>query len=289
MIQLTDEIIKGSFDELGLDEKFFPFFEKEVIGSFNQSWLSLPVDEVSSESLEKEKRELSIILDKAKRSIIYFTEIEKGHSRDWAATFAKQHFDEEECYKVFAAYNSIDDKNKREKELEIYVNHISDDDIFRDRFKSLIHKGLFFENERVVNYTDAYHQCVKNGKSVIYAHAFADEVSKDHYGVDKNHVADIYAEAYEMAIKHGMNDICARRFGNYYTETCCNDCWWTSINEFIKKYHEDWQKELYLYLTNKDYKKRFVCDMPSHMTDMMRDALYIKTLQQASCEELELF
>ena len=58
MITLTDDLIRNAFDKLGIDEKFFSFFEKEVREAFSQSGLSNPDDEdTTEESLEEDKRD----------------------------------------------------------------------------------------------------------------------------------------------------------------------------------------------------------------------------------------
>lgn len=273
MITLTDDLIRDAFDKLGIDKKFFPFFEKEVKELFDDE--VYPDDEDDTEdTLEEENRELSIVLDIAgKRTKIFATEIEKGHSETWANSFVKQS-DEEEYRRVFTAYNSIENKEQREKELDIHVNSLSDDIIFRERYKSLFQEFEFDLHEKALQYCVLYHQCIKDGKSEIYAHAFADKMNSYEGNLYFSHVAEIYADAYEQAIKNGMNDEQAYEFGCFFTDLCDDDSWFTSINLFLKKYHEDWQKELYLYLAQKDYKHYSKNDMPELEVEEFKRELY---------------
>ena len=251
MITLTDDLIRNAFDKLGIDEKFFPFFDKEIRESLNL----LPEDEdATEEDLEEENRVSSIILDIAsKRTIIFATEIEKGHSETWANSYAEQALDEEEFNIVLYAYNSIDDREQRDKELDIHVNSLSDDIIFRDRYKKLFHEFEFDLHEKALKYCELYHQCIKGGKSEIYSHAFADKMNSYEGNRHFNHVAEIYADAYEQAIKNGMDDEQAYQFGSFFIDISDEDSWFTSLIHFLNEYHEDWQKELYLYLVLKDY------------------------------------
>lgn len=276
MITLTDDLIRNAFDKLGIDEKFFPFFDKEIREGLNQSWLSLPEDEdATKEDLEEENRVLSIILDIAsKRTIIFATEIEKGHSETWANSYAEQALDEEEFNIVLYAYNSIDDREQRDKELDIHVNSLSDDIIFRDRYKKLFHEFEFDLHEKALKFCELYHQCIKGGKSEIYSHAFADKMNSYEGNRHFNHVAEIYADAYEQAIKNGMDDEQAYQFGSFFIYISDEDSWFTSIIHFLNEYHEDWQKELYLYLALKDYKHYRKNDMPELEVDELKKELY---------------
>ena len=89
-----------------------------------------------------------------------------------------------------------------------------------------------------------------------------------------NHVAEIYADAYEQAIKNGMDDDQAYQFGSFFIDLCDDDSWFTSIIHFLNEYHEDWQKELYLYLALKDYKHYHKNDMTELEVDELKKELY---------------
>ena len=108
--------------------------------------------------------------------------------------------------------------------------------------------------ENALIYSDAYHICISNGKSEIYARAYADAASED-YDVK---FCEIYAEAYECAINHGMDDGGAYLFGCDCIKAAGRDCL-VEIFFFKGKYKEEWQREFFLKLAkqkSEEEKKR---------------------------------
>ena len=109
-----------------------------------------------------------------------------------------------------------------------------------------------------------------------YAHAFANEANNyfDERGTHyTEHFVDIHAEAVEQAIEHGMDEDLAYSFGECCSDVCANGSWWMTSN-YLNEYHEDWQKELFLYLANKDYKHYKKCDMPEDELNELRHEIY---------------
>ena len=153
---------------------------------------------------------------------------------------------------------------------------MSEDPIFRARYKSLFHDRDFYSQEKAAEYCEIYHRCIKAGKSAIYAHAFANEVNNyfdergSHY---TEHFVDIHAEAVEQAIEHGMDEGQAYSFGECCSDVCANGSWWMT-SKYLNEYHEDWQKEFFLYLANKDYKHYKKCDMPEDELNELRHEIY---------------
>ena len=68
-----------------------------------------------------------------------------------------------------------------------------------------------------------------------------------------------------------MNKDDAYSFGNCCSKISVDNSWFEpDTNEFLKDYHEDWQKELYLYLALKDYKHYRKNDMPELEVDELK-------------------
>lgn len=274
MIQLTDDLIRDAFLKTGFDEKYIPVYEEKVKLTYNELQEDDPDDD---ETTEKESNVMSSIRITDDYISFYVEEFEKGHSERWASTFADTRCSEfNELYWVQEAYDSIDDNNQKEKDLDIHINSLGDDIIFRKRYKSLFHDGDFYPQEKAAEYCEIYHRCIKAGKSALYAHAFANEVNNyfNDRGTDYDeHIVDIHAEAVEQAIEHGMDEDRAYLFGECCSDVCANGSWWMT-SDYLKEYQEDWQKEFFLYLANKDYKHYKRCDMPEDELNELRREIY---------------
>lgn len=273
MIQLTDELIRDAFLKTGFDERYFPVYEAKVLQAYDELQQDLPDDE---ETTDEESNVFSSIR-RANDYIAYFVEeIEKGHSDKWAASIADNRGIEDEFDTVQEAYNTIENEDEKEKELDIYINSLSEDPIFRERYKSLFHDRDFYPQEKAAEYCEIYHRCINAGKSTIYSHAFANEANNyfdergSHY---TEHFVDIHAESVEQAIEHGMDEDLAYSFGECCSNVCANGSWWMTSN-YLNEYHEDWQKEFFLYLANKDYKHYKKCDMPEDELNELRHEIY---------------
>ena len=274
MIQLTDELIRTAFVKKGFDEKYFTLYKEDVIRRYNELQHACPDDEETPDKLSNVKESI-------RQADIYITfyikEIEKGHSENWASAYAENRIStEDETDIVKEAYYSIEDKEKREKDLDIYINSLSDDIIFRERYKYLFHDGDFYPREKAAEYCEIYHRCINAGKSTIYSHAFANEANNyfDERGTHyTEHFVDIHAEAVEQAIEHGMDEDLAYSFGECCSDVCANGSWWMTSN-YLNEYHEDWQKEFFLYLANKDYKHYKKFDMPEDELNELRHEIY---------------
>ena len=89
-----------------------------------------------------------------------------------------------------------------------------------------------------------YYSLINEGKSEVYAHAYAYVYVSNDY---KPLFCEIYAEAYELATKHGMDSTQAYCFGDTCTDACDHG-YEIFIDNFIKQYDEVWQREFYLKL-----------------------------------------
>lgn len=241
MYKLTANVIQSFYKNSDLNEKYYAFFESKVKQMYNE----MESEDPDCDHEEGEETNVDVSLKIALETTMYYAEeFEKGHSALWAEAYALDKVcfvNEDEI--VRTAYEFIEDKNDAERELDIYLNGISDDPLYHSRYK------FFFKGHdsdiriRTEDYCKTYHSCINAGKSEYYAHAYADsltEYSGEEYW-------SVYAQAYDAAKQHGMSDIDAYAFG-YKCIEGTEHGYVSEINLFLKHYKEIWQKKLYLQL-----------------------------------------
>lgn len=237
MKQLTDNMIKNAFDELALDNKYFDKFKEVAEYYYSELQRDCPDDDEDNSNADESIRFSKEFMK------YYVPEKEKGHCDTWADTYATSRCRREEEYRSYHnAYDAIEEKEDREKELDIHVALTSTDPLFRKRYKYMFTETIGDPKEATENYCNNYRGMIALGKSDFYAHAYAD--NHDEY---KEDICVVYAQAYELAKKHGMDDGDAYCFGNTCIEAVDHGIW-LSKNEFLKLYHEEWQKDFYFSL-----------------------------------------
>ena len=196
--QLTEEMIRSSFEKTGINEKYYPVYNKIAIRFFED--LS---NEGSNEDEQTENDNYAVSsLNLADEYITYYAkEAEKGHCEQWCDTIAEK--GETDYWAYHDAYDFIDNEEQKEKELSIHANSLSDDSVFVERYIYLF--KLLEENsyEMAKEYSKAFHHCIDNGKSQYYAQGYAYAVSEYQY---HKPFCLIFAEAYEAAKEQGKND-----------------------------------------------------------------------------------
>ena len=227
-------MICHSFENTGVDKKYFPIYEAEARRCFLALEKDCPNDDDNAES------SLELTDDYIK---YYVEESEKGHCYKWCASVAKNSVTGEDEYYIYReAYNCLDSVEEKERELNIHMNSLSDDPIFRETYKWMFEDIIANPKKSAENYTRIYHSLIDEGRSEVYAHAYA-YVSNDY----KPFFCEIFAEAYELGTKHGMDSTAAYCFGDFCTDAC-DQGYVICIDSYKKKYHEVWQKEFYLKL-----------------------------------------
>ena len=212
-----------AFDELAIDSKYFDKFKEVVERSYLEQQRDYPDDDE-----EESNADVSIRFSKE---------------------FMEYYVAEEEYRSYREAYDAIEEKEDREKELDIHVALTSTDPLFRKRYKYMFTETIGDPKEATENYCNNYRGMIALGKSEFYAHAYADY--HDEY---KEDICVVYAQAYELAMKNGMDDGDAYCFGNTCIEAVDHGIW-LSKNEFLKLYHEEWQKDFYFTLIKQDFEK----------------------------------
>ena len=247
IIELTKKLIQDAFAKTGLDLKYYPQYEAEV----KRRYASLQKDDPDYEDTPEEESNAICSLELTDEYIaIYVKEIERGHCPQWSDVYAKNSvLGESEYWIARLAYDAVGEADKG-KELEIHAKSINGDPVFIERYRYLFKEGDCDAREMAEDYCHAYHQCIEDGKSEIYSRTYAEMVNEGYH----EEFCDIHAEAYELAIKHGMNEDDAYMFG-YYCTDLADRILLLRLSEFSKKYKEDWQRDFYLHLILDDYEK----------------------------------
>lgn len=265
MVQLTDKMIEVAFGELAIDGKYFDKFKEEVERCYSELQRGCPEDDDDPE--EESNADASIRLSKEFMEY-YVPEKEKGHCEAWAEAYARSNLPGMEEYSSYRnAYYALEEE-VREKELDIHVASMSDDPLFRKRYKYLFTEIIGDPKEAAENYCNDYRRMIALGKSDIYAHAYADY--HDEY---KEKFCVIYAQAYELAKEHGMDDREAYCFGDTCTDAVDQGLW-PHKYQFLKSYQEDWQKEFYFNLMKQDFEETEHRKMSSAEENEFREDLF---------------
>ena len=265
-MKLSDNLIHDAFVETGIDQKYYSLYETEIKRHY-KVFMEICLED--DESAEEDCAQKSI--DITNKYIVYYVaEIEKGHNHQWAHEYAQLVYYHSESFAVNSAYESLPEE-EREKELEIYAKSIDKSPIFVNRFMSLFKMREPDAKENALIYSDAYHTCISNGKSEIYARAYADAASEDYY----IKFCEIYAVAYECAINHGMDDGSASLFGYDCIKAAGRDCL-VEIFFFKGKYKEEWQREFYLKLTKQEFEEEKKRPITESEFKGLRDSIFGK-------------
>jgi hypothetical protein len=165
------------------------------------------------------------------------------------------------------AYSEVYDKEgeaQADKDLSIFAHSLKDDPIFVEFYLFLFHRPNK-EKEDSEKLLSIYDSQIAKGKSAIFAFAYAMaklEEFTDFY-------CDMFAEAFEVAINHGMRKDEAYRFGDICTNAC-DQGYWLELKNYSKKYKEEWQKEYYIHLICKEKKQDENITLPSEEVDRIR-------------------
>lgn len=264
IIELTEKLIKDAFAEMGIDQKYYSQYEAEVKRHYEALQKDCPDDE---ESTDEDNNALASLRITNEYMAYYVDEIEKGHSPQWSHEYAYYSVLEEDEDSAVSIAAACLEEEEIEKELRIHASAINKDSVFVERFLFLFGLGEQEVKKKAQDYCYAYHRCVEQGKSEIYAHAYADAVNEDYY----NEFCEIYANAYECAANHGMDDGDAYLFGEFCTDAA-DQGYWTMLRSFKEKYKEDWQRDFYLRLIKQDYEDEKKRSMTNREFDeLMKD------------------
>ena len=265
MVQLTDNMIERAFDELAIDSKYFDKFKEVVECSYSEQQRDYPDD-------DEDESNADVSIRYSKEFMKYYVpEKEKGHSDTWAETYARSRILRLKEYESYRnAYYALDVKENPKKELDIHIASMSTDPLFRERYEYMfLCSGIESDpKEAAENYCNDYRRMIALGKSEIYARAYA-----DYHDECKEEFSVIYAQAFELAKKHGMDGGEAFRFGETCT-TAVDQGIWLYTNEFLKLYHEEWQKDFYFILIKQNFEESEHRKMTQQEEEKFRKTLF---------------
>ena len=235
--QLTEAMIRASFKDTRIDEKYYPIYDRIAKQSFEDL-----LKEGSNEVEQTEDDNYAISsLNLADEYITYYAqEAEKGHCEQWCDTIAEKGKDD--YWAFYDAYSFIENEEEKEKELLIHAKSLSEDSVFVERYIYLFKEQEENSFEMAEEYSKTFHKCIDNGKSQNYAHGYAYAVSENNY---LDEYCKIFAEAYDLAKEHDKNDGKAMSFGKLCTDVLDQGIYSFLKKEYLRKYHEDWQIEFY--------------------------------------------
>lgn len=258
---LTNAMIEEAFVKTGVDRKYFPQYEAEV-KSYYEGLTKGQVFDVGDY--------LRSSLNHAEKYIrFYATEREKGHGHKWAHFYALGGVSGDEV-EYWINEVQFDDIKEKDRELVIHAQSINDNPVFVERFKKLAEWRCSNISEKADEYCRAYHKCIEEGKSVIYAHAYAEAVNMDYY----KDFCVIYAEAYEHVMNQGMSVSEAVGFCEFVTKAAGMG-FYTDIESFKKNYLEKWQREYYMHLICSEHEKQNKTKLQENEVEYLKKLLRI--------------
>ena len=188
---------------------------------------------------------------------VYAEQRKNGKSHKWSKAFAEaaESYDGRSDKLYMCIQESFDsvDESERNKELTIFFESFSDDPIFNRISKQYFYKVDCEEWLKLSKeYTSEFYKCKENGKSDIFADAYADASTSGF--VEK--YCNIFAEIKESATNKGQNDFDSDYFARFCAENYGNQTLLTSIRDFKNFFNESWQKEIYYNLILRDEEER---------------------------------
>ena len=218
----TEEDVRDHFEGLGLSDRYYNTYKGFVI------------NRVQEENRYGSDLSIENILEDGDKYIeCYSSQIELGHSHEWADAYAEEaSFDEgpERC--AMSAYNTLSSFN-RDEELRIHASTISSEPVFFDIYKSLVEKGDSDAKDHALELLDTYNDKLDSESEAYardYVHYLASEGSDEYF-------ADLHAKSYSIAIENGYNQHQAFDFAEEVTDSIDQG----SLMNLDDKYKNGWQ------------------------------------------------
>jgi len=203
---------------------------------------------------------------------LFMKEINKGHSEKWAALVIDnmpiEYTESEYCGGISFAYRELLKKNKKlaEQELLIHSKSFGEDEIFEKQYIHLIkNDGSMNSLENAKNYAKCYKRLVKEGKSEIYAHYYADWA--DEY---TSFFCENFAFAVEKALSQGLKESDAISIALDFGDVMCNGTIWFDYWRKYSKYLPE----------NVQYLTKYFNDIPDKISIEIMERKYIPRLTE---------
>lgn len=266
MSKHTDALIEEAFAKTGYDNKYFPQYLAEA-----KRYYGGVHGEFDEDDCTEEDNPIYWSLRWANDYIsFYVQEAEKGHCHTWSHFYALDRvvgsYDGDECSMIHNVLKNFSDVEEKNKELIIHAKSIHDDPIFIKYYKNLYDDFVEDIRKKAENYCKIFRNIISEGKSEFYAHAYADASCGLNYA---EWCRDIYARAYELARKHGMQDVSSHMYG-YDCIEAYGQGLWLQMEQYFDIYHEDWQKDFFFQLICDEYEKKHGVEMLGLRTKQLR-------------------
>ena len=216
---MTQKILPHSEDELiiqfeqaGCASQFFQMFKDKYYKTFSElceDGIAL-CDEDVEYLIESKNDSLTFTLEKIK---FFMQEINNGHSEQWASLLLSNvpisDYDDEDYYgaNIYDTYYKLllTDSRLANREIEIHSKQFGEDEHFERCFVTIFTDGILTENpiKYARIYSQSYKQLLKEGKSEIYAHFYAEKFA---YCELVDEYCEQYAYAMERAISQGLEE-----------------------------------------------------------------------------------
>lgn len=188
---------------------------------------------------------------------VYAEQRKNGQSHKWSKAFAEatEYYDGRSDKLYMCIQESFDSvaESERNKELTIFFDNFSNDPVLNK-----ICKQYFYEVDGdewlklSKEYTSEFYKCKENGKSDIFADAYADASTSGY--LEK--YCSVFAEMKESAMNKGLTDSDSEYFARFCAENYGNQTLLISIRDLKKFFNEPWQKEIYYNLILRDEEER---------------------------------
>jgi len=210
----TDAELIEIFHQKSIPEKYHSRFITEYDSTFNEFY-----EEAKDWPDEDYEEDESVQGDALKVTFMYIEpfmqQIEIGHSEQWAEIMAKYH-EEDEYVAFHYAYTGIYEKNQEQakEELLIHCKYLNTDEHFIRYFLYLFNIGEGYSEpiEKAKVYSEMYNKQINLGKSVVFAHEYADLMAWDNV----KSYCEAYATAYDDSLQAGRSEDYARRYAEMY-------------------------------------------------------------------------
>lgn len=254
----SDEEFEKAYVETGFDDIGKEYAKQEIkrwrehcLEEYIGEDIDLPVPDLLAKLQSESSMETNCLRDATWRLIlensnipVYIDQRKKGQSHEWSAAFANEYYmGSDNIRYVDTMFREMEYQIKDEeflKELKLYLQHVSDDPIFIERYSYLYQESADDIFEKAREFAYSYHNCINKGKSETYARAYAD--ASEHLAPE---YCEIYAEIYEKALIAGATEDEAYNLADTIADNYVNSYMSLELSKFKRLHKEIWERELY--------------------------------------------
>jgi hypothetical protein len=212
----TEEELRNIYLQNEYEETYFQNFTDHYdfcFSQLNEDYKDYTDEDWLEEGDSVQERTLNLVLDYI---AVFLKSIKNGHGVEWSNLLADYYEEDETTY--YHVYHDLKKINPTlaKNEIKILAKSISDDEIFQKHYLYLFEIVANPKNriEIAKTYSEIYRQAVNEGKSIDYAHQYANLISEGEY--HKIYCQE-YAFAYDQAKRENKNDYYAEVYADKYS------------------------------------------------------------------------